>query len=53
MTIDIHVLEGGVVAKTRHPKEWAGALQQQLSGQQPETGPARASALLHVRSERS
>jgi steroid delta-isomerase-like uncharacterized protein len=32
MTIDIHELEDGVIARTYHVEDWAGALQQ-LSGQ--------------------
>jgi predicted ester cyclase len=32
MTIDIHELENGVIARTYHVEDWAGALQQ-LSGQ--------------------
>ena len=32
MTIDIHTLEDGVIARTYHVEDWAGALQQ-LSGQ--------------------
>uniref|UniRef100_UPI003A938C71 ester cyclase n=1 Tax=Hoeflea sp. TaxID=1940281 RepID=UPI003A938C71 len=31
MTIDIHELEDGVIARTYHVEDWAGALQQ-LSG---------------------
>lgn len=32
MTIDIHELKDGVIARTYHIEDWAGALQQ-LSGQ--------------------